>query len=73
MPAAIISIVASLMKIAAILVGDFYLRKWISAGRYWWREFADPQWKRECDQEYDRLATEWDRIRDDRGPIRPAP
>lgn len=73
MPQAIISIIASLMKLAAIFIGDYYLKKWISAGRVWWRSIADPVWKIECDQEYDRLAAAWDQYQNDRGPIRPAP
>lgn len=73
MPTAIISIVASLMKLAAIFFADAFIQKWVSAWRVWWRSIADPAWKAACDIEYDRIAAEWDVYVQDRGPIRPAP
>lgn len=36
----IVAIIGSAMKIAAMVLGDHYLAKWLTAGRVWWEKHA---------------------------------
>lgn len=69
--ATIIAIVGAAMKIAASIIGDYYLAKWISAARVWLRRFAWQSLKEQLDSEYNKLSAEFEDLCGDRPDCKP--
>ena len=66
----IFSIISAAMSIAASLIGDYYLAKWMTALRVWLRKFAWESLKREMEVEYQRLTNEFEDINSDRPDLK---
>jgi hypothetical protein len=65
------TIIASIMKIAAAIIGDKIAAKWVSAARLWWRTMTQDSLRKAVDEEYARLCNDWELLKQNRGPLRP--
>lgn len=62
----LLTIVGAAMKIIAAIIGDYYLAKWITAVRVWWRNGAWQSLKEKADEEFRRIESEWEGFQGDR-------
>ena len=63
-----IDIIAGVVKIVALILGNSLLAKWIGAARMYWDRKVDPRLKEETQQQYLKLSAEFDKIVKDKGP-----
>lgn len=59
-------IVGPLLTIAAQIVGDALLAKWLGALKLWFRNSATERFQRMVDEEYEYLKLNWEKLRKER-------
>lgn len=57
-----LDIIGSTMKIAAWVIGDHYLAKWLSAIRFWLDTMADERIRSRVMADYMNLQMQWDSV-----------
>lgn len=66
-----LGIIAPLLSLVGSIVGDYFLSKWITAFRVWWRTKAWDSLQKLSNDQYNSLAADFDQMAQDRPDYKP--
>lgn len=73
MATGLIQLFGALATIAATLIGDRLLAKWMAIGKIWLRKYSDQKFQAQVDDQYKKLVDDWEAGKDDRQGPEPKP